>query len=401
MKKLTVNICNTILIALVSLIFAPVPALAQTQVQYEIQQLDSNAETFTYEKKAARDGLRNLTTFAMEAEVWFGKFDRVNADIRKAQQGTGQYTTFSPSQLNDALNQLHNERSRVLSLNGGATIGGQFFTSMAQLKAAYANNQERNDLYQRYSNASTSLTQINRQRDVLSSRLEEQEKNELSLNKMKLRDLEEDLIVISALANDPNLVCLVGFDMVTDGAPPYMTRKMFGSLVKEKYLNELISTPGKKFNKEEIKQRLLGSLALSNTFKNQIRTIVIPEKQQEIEELRRKIAAEENRSTDISGCWVIFLPDNDNPVINITKGSYDGIPGYVARITNPGALEYLRSNHTLFVVNSVNRSVFEGWEYATDAKGNASTTRLRLLLNNQGDRMDYRADDMLTMGRCD
>ena len=378
----------------------PMLGLAQTQDQYEIQQIDSQAEKFAYEKKAARDGLRDLTVFAKDAEVWFSKFEAVNASIRKVQQSGGKYATFSSSQLESALQQLHSERSQNLNLKGGATVGGKFYASMAQLKAAYANNQERNELYRRYTSASESLAQLDRQRDAASSRLEEQEKNDLSSNKMKVRDLEEDIVVIKKLATDPNLVCLVGFDQVLAGAPPYVTRKMYGSLVKEKYLHELLSTPGKKFDKQELRQLLMAGLNLSDAVKQRIRTRVIPEREREIAELRREITEEENRSSDISGCWVIYLSDHDYPVLNITKGSYDGTPGYVARVTNAGVLDYIRPGHVLFVANRTNKSIFEGWEYSTDANGNATTVKLRLFLNKNGDRMDYRADDMLTMGRC-
>ena len=400
MNKSAVIIPNIYLIILASLIFIPFPSLAQTQEQYEIQQIDAQAESFAYEKKAARDGLRNLTIFATGAEAWFGKFDRVNANIRKAKQSSGEYATFNPSQLENALQQLNNERSQILNLNGGATVGGKFYTSMAQLKADYSNNQERNNLYQRYTNASESLAGLYRQRDAVSSRLEEQEKNDLSWNKVKVQDLEADVSVLKNLAADSNLVCMVGFDQVIDGAPPYMTKKMLGTFVRDKYLDDLISIPGKKFNKQELKDQILNLLAQSYGIKEKIRNRIIPLKQQEIAELRRKIAEEENRSSDISGCWVLFISDHDYPVVNITKGSFDGIPGYVARVTNVGVMDYIRPNHVLFVVNRVNKSIFEGWEYATDANGNPTTVRLRLFLNQKGDRMDYRADDMLSMGRC-
>jgi len=402
MKKLVINLHSSCLVMLIPalLMLAPMPTPAQTQAQFEIQQIDSKAERFAYEKKAARDGLRNLMVFAKDAEAWFGKFDSVNAKIRKAKQSKGKYSTFNPSQLNDALNQLHNERSRVLSLNGGANIGGKSYTSMAQLKAAYANTQARDELNKRYTSASENLTRLNRQRDAVSSRLEKQEKNDLSSNKLQLQDLEEDIIVIQDLANNPDLVCLVGFDQVVAGAPPYVTRKMYGSLVKEKYVRDLINTPGKKFNKQDLKQKLMTGLATSYSVKEQMRTREIPEKQRQAAELRRKIAEEEGRSSDISGCWVIFVSDHDHPVLNITKGSYDGIPGYVARVTNVGVIDHIRPNHVLFVVNRVNKSAFEGWEYATDARGNPTTVKLRLFLNKKGDRMNYRADDAFSMGRC-
>lgn len=387
-------------VIIVLIILATVPSLAQTQEQYEIQQIDSKAERFAYEKKAARDGLRKLTIFATDAEVWFNNFARVNANIRKAQQGSGEYATFNPSQLQDELRQLHNERSRILNLNGGTDLGGNFYTSMAQLKADYANNQERNDLYRRYTNASESLTELNIQRDAASSRLEEQEKNNLSWNKTRVRDLEEDIVVIEKLANDPNLVCIFVTGLENGGTPSYVTKSKFGNLFKDKYLRELQTTPGKKYNKQELKQQIEDALKYSNSIKNNIRTRIIPEKQREIAELRSKIAAEENRSSDISGCWVIFISDHDYPVVNITKGSYDGIPGYVARVTKVGVMDHVRPNHVLFVVNRVNKSVFEGWEYATDANGNSTTVKLRLLINNKGDRLDYQADDILTMARC-
>lgn len=168
-------------------------------------------------------------------------------------------------------------------------------------------------------------------------------------------------------------------------------------LAQLNYIAELETTPGKKFNSKELERRILYLRDQSNQIKENMRTKIIPEMRRKIEELRSKVNEEASRSSDISGCWVIFVSDHDNPVVNITK---DWKGGYSAYITKVGVLDHIGQGHLAFSVLPVNKTVFDGLEYGTDVNGNGTTLKLRLVLSKDGNRMDYRSDDILTMGRC-
>ena len=187
--------------------------------------------------------------------------------------------------------------------------------------------------------------------------------------------------------------------MAVGGAPPYITRKMAMQAISNNYLYEIETTPGEKFSRKELARRIASVRDQSAQIKQVIREQIVPQKQQELAELQLKIAKEteaQNRNYDISGCWVVFLSQKGNPVINI---SHQG-DGYNAVITSSGVLADLRPGHLLFTVKPVSNATFEGFEYSTDSNGNPTTTPLQLLLGKSGYRMHYRSDDVLSLGRC-
>jgi len=387
----------------ISLFFLPIAVLAQyntKQIQENIAQIDIAAGEIAFEKQSVRNSLRQLEFAAKDMEGWFDQLSQIDTEIQKAQQYKGKYATFGQASQQAALQQLTNDRQWILNLNGGVTINGYHYTSMNQLHSAYTQiPQQIKQLNEHYRDLSNNLAQMDNNRNIASSQLETFQRKDLDWHKVKAGELQEDLNTLGNLVNDPNLWCLAGFDVVVGGAPPYITRKMAIKLISNRYSLELETTPGKKFNQQELAQRIITLRDQSSQFKKIIREQIIPQKQQELAGLQRKISAEiaeQDRSNDISGCWVIFLSQKNNPVINISRQGN----GYSAVITNSGVLADLRPGHQLFSVTPVNRTTFEGFEYSTDAYGNATSTPLQLILGASGYRMDYRSDDILSLGRC-
>ena len=406
MKKSKISFSTVWLAILAFIVLTPMPSLAESnigvhnitgtmRVQTKIQKIDISVGKIARERSSVTAALRNLTKFAKGAEIWFGRLDKVNAQIRNAQKSKGEYRTFSPSQLNDVLQQLKSERAGILQLNGGATIVGRHYTSIDQLKSAYANiSREKDDFNKKWRSLSDALAILDKKRDAASSQLEQHERRDLSWNKINVRILEEEIKDIEDIVNDNKLWCMSGISADVFGET--VTRRQAMHMIKIEYLKELETTPGKKFNSKELAKRFIAQRDESDRIKGDRRKILLA-KQLELQEVHRRINAEESHSIDISGCWVIFLADKDNPVVNITKSS---VFGYVAHITRVGVLDHIGRGHLLFSVRPVNKIVFEGLEHGTDANGGETTSKLRLILSKDGGRMDYRSDDILTMGRC-
>jgi hypothetical protein len=395
MKKSKISFCNAWLVILVLFILTPIPCLAENiTAQATIQKIDIAAQKIARKKSSVNSALRNLKLFAKGSEAWFGRLDKVNAQIRKAQKSKGEYVSFNRSQLDDALQQLKNERAGILKLNGGVTIGGQRYTSMDKLKSAYGRiSQEETQRHKEHKALRDALEKLDKRRDAASSQLEKHERHDLDWNKTLIKGLKDDIRDLQELVNDNKMWCVASLDFM--GKP--MTRRQVMHLAQLNYIAEIEATPGKKFNSKELERRILYPRDQSNQIKKNMRTKIIPEMRRKIEELRSKVKEEASRSSDISGCWIIFVSDHDNPMVNITK---DWKGGYSAYISKVGVLDHIGQGHLIFSVLPVNKTVFEGIEYGTDANGKGTTLKLRLVLSKDGNRMDYRSDDILTMGRC-
>ena len=280
--------CNYLTVILLLLISFGLPiintsALAQyntKQIQENIAQIDIAASKIAFQKQSVRNSLRQLEVAANNMESWFDQLSQINAEMQKVQQYKGKYATLDQANQQAALQQLANDRQRILDLNGGVTIDGYNYTSVDQLKSAYARiPQEIKTANERYKKLSIELAKLDKNRNIASSQLESHQKADLEWHKLKARDIQEDLDTLDSLVNDPNLWCLAGFDVVVGGAPPYITRKMAIKLISNKYSLELETTPGKKFNQKELAQRIINLRDQSSQFKQIIREQIIHGKQ--------------------------------------------------------------------------------------------------------------------------
>jgi len=389
LEKLKVNKRYFLLIILIWFFCVTIPGFADDQ--REIQLIDIRAERITLEKKSIRDALRNEILSDKKAEEWFDRFKFVNAQIRRAINKQGGYATFSKKEINKELQSLKQERANVLTLNGGVTIGGKHYSSMSQLQESY-NIEEKQRLNERYQKLDMKLAVLDKERDELSKDVERQLKSDTLL----LDNKKEEVRFLQELVDDDSLFFVKSY---YGGTPLYVTKKMIKDQIKQRYIEEVYQ--GKKFNARELesiyKQSYKQYLEASNRIKEHIKEKVIPGKQKEIADLQRKVADKPTHITDISGCWMIFKPGFKNIIVNIIRYNNDV---YDAFITDPGDLKDLGHKHHLFRVEPKNNTVFVGKEYSTDARGNHTTTLLRLFINKRGDRMNYRSDDSLSMGRC-
>jgi hypothetical protein len=374
------------------------PALTyavQTRQEYEIQQIDITADQIAFKRNSIRKEIRQQTLFAQKAEIWFSKLNQINAQIRKAKANKNEFASFNSNQISNTLHRLQNERTNILKLGGGINLNGHTFNSMQQLKNAYNNPTYKNQLEKEYRDLSQQLNQLEDKRNELSQNLTAKQQQDLNWNKTQLHILKEDLRDLTFIANNPTIWCIKGFWLNVD-YPPYVTRKMAMEKITNLYLQEINTPPKKPFNRQELADRIKAVQNESNKTKEYIRNTVIPEKQQKLAALEQLIQEAETPGVDISGCWVIYISDHNYPVVNIRKNSN----GYSGFITNVGILDYVRKGERLFAVQQINKTVFEGLEYSYDVRGKKTTTRLQLIADKNGNRIHYRGDDVLEMGRC-
>lgn len=399
MKKSEISVSNACLVILILalLTLTPMPSMAEiisqnTRAQATIQGIDIRAGEIAIELGAIRYKLRNLRTAGRDAEVWFSRLNGINAKIRDLEKEMGGIEFFDPIGSQD-LRQLENERTEILKLNGGVTFNGQNYTSMDQLKNAYTNlNKEYTYLEENYEEYENEMETLGLKRKIASYELEkkEQEKIDLNWDKALLEILDGEMRDLEVIVNDNKMWASRSDDSKLNAWPS----KRAVRWIRSQYIEEVKATPGKEFNKEELKQRFIKQRDESNRIKKEAYFELLGK----IQALQLKINAEADNITDISGCWMIYLYDHDHPQVSISRNLTDG---YSAYVTVVGVLDHIRQGHMLFEVTPVNKTEFHGFEYSTDFNGNPTSSKLRLIVNGQGDRMDYRSDDALTLARCD
>ncbi len=393
------NLRTALFLILVFSLLSPAPVIAQTSQQVaRIYAIDSEAENIARQRQNTRGEIESLNRFSIEADVWVSRQNRLKTEIRKTENKlqSGDYNTFDSTQLKQKLRSLKQELSNVEALNGGAIIGGRQYFSLSTLNNALAENGKQvKELNIEYLNFSQQLNQLDQQRDKLSAGLENYARVRLPGNRNRLRMLQEDLDNFQGIINNPNIWCLPAFS--TDMAPPFISRRFVINLLTVRLVEMIATTPGAKFNPGVFASELKKLRDQSNDIKKHMRNNLIPQVEKDIRATLQEIALA--ATVDITGCWVIFIGNAPYPRVEVRmddSGEYRGI------ISNVGQLDFFSQGQTLFTVarSSQSSNIFTGYEHSFDTSGNRTRTRLRLTTSADSDLMNYRADDVLTLRRC-
>ena len=388
------------IMALLLLFCSAAHAQAQSaeELKSEINRIEKESIELTDERRILRKAVQDLVESSRQVEDWFEKLNILNNKIKKLRQKVSDFSVQAWERME--LQDLENQRKKML--NDRVNIAGESYESSKHLQSALSvKAKEIGQLNREIQNLDNRIQKLERLREKKAGVLEDIEMTDLPAKKRELAHYEDMRRECLEILNDPNMFCFPSAAADKNRGlktPLYVPRIYMISLLTEQYMEEILSSPGMKYDAEVLAERVKKIKNRSNELKQTLADRTLPDLDRRIRALRNEIRRLDNRGVDISGCWVLLL-GSSYPRVHIAEkeqGTYEAI------ITEKGDLiRFFKKNHRLFVVERIGPIRFIGTEYSYDAQGNRDSTPIKLFTDKAGSSMVYRSKDQhLGFKRC-
>lgn len=411
-KNIVLKQFKIILFAFIIISLLPISVFGQNywgpSFKESINKIDEKIHNLIFQRKRNHENQDKINIFVAEAGKWFTASSNIQNKINQARGRSGAYSNLNSQRLQQELQKLEQEKNAINGLNGGATIQGVTFYSIGELKSAMTKkSNEIIELINYEEQIKIDLQSLDIERDKYTAEIElDDELDQQKILEEKLDYLEEkkslnqeDFMRRHEQLKDVNYWCQ---KINKDSPIKCLHRRLYISKLTAHYANQLVTTPGKKYNQNEFAQMIKNARDQSNTAKQEEKDrmdkklIKLASIQQQIDVTRKELNKKKIIEIDPSGCWVIPI-GTKRPQINIIKnsyGEYDGI------ITDPGSSAYKKGKR-LFTMARINSTTFEGTEYSHSKSGIQTRIPLRVIVKKGIRNADYRtSDDQLTLLPC-
>ncbi len=405
LKKSTVpEFAAVLTLSVFSLLALLVPCSAETDsLQEQVRALNGRIDQIVERRKEISDKIANTWKFGSEHAQKFNYLNQFDYEIDSIlnKQESGKSGLRDSDSQSVKLKEL--QKKRELLLNTPVVINGKEYQSFSQLLDAIVKaNTDHILLRENYNTLTRQLDDLGRERDMLIAQARGQVQQNLQLENYNraVEQLREELDIIQTLVDNKEIWLIDDLSVVAMTSSsffPNFPRQEAIDAITCKYLADLHTTPGKKFNQQELAEKIKQAQSGSKKIKEIIRHRIIPEKTLKINELQARINSL-RPEMEIEGNWVIIIGTENFPIINISNR---GAEGYEAVITKVGQLDHFKPGGVLFVVNRTEANIYVGTEYSFTESGEKTALPLRLEVNPGGKSLRYRSDELLTLQRCD
>jgi hypothetical protein len=405
------TLCALLALATVAIGLAASAAEASNE-QYrnreKLAKTNAELQKLTTQMKALETEMRSIQAFSKAARAWFLRMQRVEAEIKEAQRDD--QSTFDRTHQQDTLDHLYQERDSIMRLDGGATISGRTYSSLAALQSAFTRKGERGKtLREEYRSLDAEINKLRDERERLWDSISETTKADADALREEIRDLRETLDFVLTMLGDPKVWIVgnvrrnetKGIPFVHEDDAIWEETRRYGKHV-ESEISEYEANRGMgqrpKFEAESLASYLKYRRDQSDQAKLRVNRNIVPEMKRTIEErvarlekMEQALAAEE-----LAGCWLIVMPSSKRPSIDVRKDG-DVYRGYIA---DPTGLAHFQRGHQLFTVKRKTPTAFTGKEFTFKKDGTPVRQSVRIDVDKGGVGLTYRSNNNFRMHRC-
>jgi|FLOH01.1.fsa_nt_gi hypothetical protein len=202
----------------------------------------------------------------------------------------------------------------------------------------------------------------------------------------KLESAKKSYQLYVKIVNDPSTWVFISDSQVHD-------KKLFIKALTLGYTDEILQN-GKKFNADELAERIKLFEEGSRISKAFIRETTMPEISKAIEALEKKISMIPP-DYELSGCWLLTVGRGVS-IINVSQNQHKIYYGILTK----NKLRYYKQGDTVFEVTRQTGNTFTGREFTYTQEGEPLINNLKILMLNHGNSLTYTSDGSVTMNRC-
>lgn len=400
----TIRLYNQKLIMiLIPLLLLPYISFADTydekkELQNKISAIEMNLNDKIIERENLLKKLNKISNFSAVARSWFSKVSQKEAELKGLIKR--KRNDFENNPVVKDIKKRKKELQALEKLNGNTVIShsNKRCTTLKQLFNEFYSAADKSK------KLNTDLATLNKEikkkikehdlksnyLETLNGSIEDQKQNIRS----KIDFYKKEYDYLYNLAYDTNSWIMMDPML---GEPIIVDKGVFLRFISQEYLKNIrISADYDPVEfAKYVKKRQKQASEQTKAFQTAIKKYQLPDFQQEIDNLNKKLNGLKVSISELQGCW-LFTVGRSTSMIDIYRDRDNFYHGVLVK----NKLKYYKNGSEIFKVKRQTHDTFKGYENTFTRTGTPIKNNLIIKVHKNGSFLTYRSDASTTMHRC-